>query len=114
MRRYNFPDHTGNFVSADLFKRLAYDFPLLRGDLHASTSVQLYTSHLQSHLCRSVKISLLMTPFCIVVPVMLVLHCQVSSREKARCLFRHISHAFAFTQAVLFEGRLAAVHVLSG
>ena len=28
---YNFPDHTGNFISPDLFRRLAHDFPLLRG-----------------------------------------------------------------------------------
>ena len=29
---YNFPDHTGNFISAQLFKRLALDFPMLRGE----------------------------------------------------------------------------------
>ena len=28
---YNFPDHTGNFISPDLFRRLTRDFPLLRG-----------------------------------------------------------------------------------
>ena len=46
MRRYNFPDHTGNFVSADLFKRLAHDFPLLRGDLHESAPEYMDGSHL--------------------------------------------------------------------
>lgn len=28
---YNFPDHTGNFISPDVFRRLTHDFPLLRG-----------------------------------------------------------------------------------
>jgi len=28
---YNFPDHTGNFITPELFKRLTHDFPLLRG-----------------------------------------------------------------------------------
>ena len=28
---YNFPDHTGNFIAPDLFRRLTHDFPLLRG-----------------------------------------------------------------------------------
>lgn len=28
---YNFPQHTGNFISPQLYKRLGQDFPLLRG-----------------------------------------------------------------------------------
>ena len=33
---YNFPDHTGNFISPDLFVRLTRDFPLLRGASNCS------------------------------------------------------------------------------
>jgi 4-hydroxy-tetrahydrodipicolinate synthase len=28
---YNFPQHTGNFISPQLYKRLGHDFPMLRG-----------------------------------------------------------------------------------
>jgi dihydrodipicolinate synthase/N-acetylneuraminate lyase len=31
LRRYNFPQHTGNLITPELFRRLARDFPLIRG-----------------------------------------------------------------------------------